>query len=68
MLLIRGRPVRQGRGAGVDQGIYGHLTLRNLAVLAEEGGEHTEARRLWRMVLDAFPSGPEAMSRGEVAK
>ena len=42
----------------VEQGIHGHLTLRNLAVLAE-------ARRLWRMVLDACPGDPEAMSRGE---
>ena len=42
----------------VDQGIYGHLTLRNLAVLAE-------SRRLWRMVLDACPGDAEAMSRGE---
>ena len=28
----------------VDQGIYGHLTLRNLAVLAEERGDSAEKR------------------------
>ena len=49
---------RPDQFCSVDQGIYGHLTLRNLAVLAE-------ARRLWRMVLDACPGDPEAMSRGE---
>ncbi|MGZ3394372.1 MAG: tetratricopeptide repeat protein, partial [Isosphaeraceae bacterium] len=43
----------------VEQGIYGHLTLRNLAVLAE-------SQRLWRMVLDACPGDAEAMSRGEI--
>jgi tetratricopeptide (TPR) repeat protein len=51
--------------SSVDQGIYGHLTLRNLAVLAEERGDRGEARRLWRMVLDACPGDAEAMSRGE---
>ncbi len=49
----------------VDQGIYGDLTLRNLAVLAEERGDQAEARRLWRMILDACPGDPEAMSRAE---
>ena len=29
------------------QGIYGHLTRRNLAALAAERGEHAEAARLW---------------------
>ena len=42
-----------------------HLTLRNLAVLAEGRGDRAEARRLWRMVLDACPGDAEAMSRGE---
>jgi len=49
----------------VDQGIYGHLTLRNLAVLAQERGDRVEARRLWSMVLDACPGDAEATSRGE---
>jgi len=49
----------------VDQGIYGHLTLRNLAVLAEERRDQSEAQRLWRMILDACPGDPEATARGE---
>jgi len=48
----------------VDQGIYGHLTLRNLAVLAEKRGDRAEAQQLWRMALDACPGDAEAMSRG----
>ncbi len=46
---------RPDRFCSVDQGIYGHLTLRNLAVLAEERGDSDEARRLWKMVLEACP-------------
>jgi len=56
---------RPDQFCSVDQGIYGHLTLRNLAVLAEERGDQAEARRLWRMVLDACPGDAEAVSRGE---
>ena len=56
------------RFCSVDQGIYGHLTLRNLAVLAEERGDRPEARRLWSMVLDACPGDAEAMARGEAAQ
>jgi len=56
---------RPDQFCSVDQGIYGHLTLRNLAVLAEERGDQAEARRLWRMALDACPGNPETMSRGK---
>ncbi len=56
---------RPDRFCSLDQGIYGHLTLRNLAVLAEERGDRAEARLLWRSVLDACPGDAEAMSRGE---
>ena len=52
----------------LDQGIYGHLTLRNLAVLAQERGDRTESRRFWKMVLVACPGDAEALARGEVAK
>jgi tetratricopeptide (TPR) repeat protein len=52
----------------VDQGIYGHLTLRNLAVLAEERGDRVEAQRLWKMVLDECPGDPAALSRGEATR
>jgi len=37
----------------VDQGIYGHVALRNVAARAEECGDRAEARRLWKMVFDA---------------
>ncbi len=46
----------------VDQGIYGHLTLRNLAALAQERGDHAEAQRLWKAVLDEWPDDAEATS------
>jgi len=58
--------MRPDQFCSVGQGIYGHLTLRNLAVLAEERGDSAEARRVWRMLLDACPGNPEAMSRGEM--
>ncbi|MGA7501469.1 MAG: tetratricopeptide repeat protein [Isosphaeraceae bacterium] len=56
---------RPDQFCSVDQGIYGHLTLRNLAALAEERGDRAEAQRLWKMVLDACPGDAEAMSHGE---
>jgi len=59
---------RTDQFCSVDQGIYGHLTLRNLTVLAEERGVPAEARRLWRMVLEACPGDPEAMARGEASQ
>ncbi len=57
--------VRTDQFCSVDQGIYGHLTLRNLAALAEERGDRADARRLWKMDLEACPGDPEAMARGE---
>jgi hypothetical protein len=56
---------RPDQFCSVDQGIYGHLTLRNLAGLAEERSDRAEARRLWRTVLNACPGDAEAISRGE---
>ena len=38
---------RPDRFCSIDQGIYGHLTRRNLAVLAAERGDRAEAERLW---------------------
>jgi hypothetical protein len=38
---------RDHQFCSVDQGIYGHLTRRNLAVLAAERGDQAEVRRLW---------------------
>jgi hypothetical protein len=46
----------------VDQGIYGHLTRRNLAVLATERGDRAEADQLWRAVLAECPVDREALS------
>lgn len=37
-----------------------------LAVLAKTRGERAETRRLWKMVLDACPGDPEAMTRGSL--
>jgi tetratricopeptide (TPR) repeat protein len=51
---------RPDRFCSVDQGIYGHLTLRNLAVLAAERGDPAEAARLWQRVLEECPRDREA--------
>jgi glycosyltransferase involved in cell wall biosynthesis len=54
---------RPERFCSVDQGIFGHLTRRNLAALAEERADHAEAARLWREVLAECPGDPEAMHK-----
>ncbi len=51
----------------VDQGIYGHLTLRNLAALAQERGDRAEAQRLWGMVLAECPGDSEATGRAQAS-
>jgi tetratricopeptide (TPR) repeat protein len=51
----------------VDQGIYGHLTRRNLAVLAAERGDLAEAQRLWEAVLAECPGDREALAKLERA-
>src|SRR5262249_51336022 len=45
-----------------DEGIYGHLTRRNLAVLAEERGDAAEAERLWSTVLNECPGDRDALA------
>ncbi len=47
--------------SSLDMGIYGHLTRRNLAALAEERGDLAEAERLWSEVLIECPGDGEAM-------
>jgi tetratricopeptide (TPR) repeat protein len=47
--------------ASVDDGIYGHLTWRNLAVLAEEQGDTVEAVRLWQAILKVQPGDDHAL-------
>jgi hypothetical protein len=59
---------RTDQFCSIDQGIYGHLTLRDLAVLAAERGDRDKARRLWRMVLDACPGDAEAMARRDASQ
>ena len=46
-----------------DQGIYGHLTRRNLVALATERGHHAEAERLWAEVLAECPGDREAVAK-----
>ena len=47
----------------VDQGIYGHLTRRNLAALAAERGDDADVQRLWEDVLAECPGDREALAR-----
>jgi tetratricopeptide (TPR) repeat protein len=47
----------------VDQGIYGHLTRRNLAMLAAERGDRDGAAQLWAEVLSECPGDREAAAR-----
>jgi tetratricopeptide (TPR) repeat protein len=51
---------RPERFASVDEGIYGHITHRNLAALAEEQGEQAEAARHWSRVLTERPGDEQA--------
>ena len=59
---------RPDQFCSVDQGIYGHLTLRNLAVLAAERDDQAEAQRLWRRVLDECPGDQEAIAKSQCEK
>ncbi len=51
---------RPERFSSVDAGIYGHLTRRNLGLLAEERGDRAEARRQWEAVRAECPGDAEA--------
>jgi hypothetical protein len=46
-------------------GIYGHLTRRNLAVLAIQRGDAAEAARLWSAVLAECHGDREALAHLE---
>ena len=48
-----------------NQGIYGHLTWRNLAALAAERGDLAAVEQLWNDVLAECPGDPEAMAKLE---
>ncbi len=51
-VLSLGRP---NKLYSVDPGIYGHLTRRNLALIAEERGDFGLANAHWRAVLSECP-------------
>jgi hypothetical protein len=44
-----------------DDNIYGHITRRNLAELAAERDDLTEAKRLWEAVLAECPGDRQAL-------
>jgi glycosyltransferase involved in cell wall biosynthesis len=54
---------RPRKFASLDQGIYGHLTRRNLAALAQERGDMAEARKHRQAVLADCPGDNEALAR-----
>jgi glycosyltransferase involved in cell wall biosynthesis len=56
---------RPDQFCSIDQGIYGHLTRRNLAALAAERGDHAGAERLWAEVLAECPGDREALAKLE---
>ena len=54
---------RPNRFCSFDEGIYGHVTRRNLATLAAERGDQAEAQRLWTEVLAECPGDRVAMAK-----
>ena len=54
---------RPNQFCSVDQGIFGHLTRRNLAAIATERGDHSEAESLWQAVLAECPGDREATQK-----
>jgi hypothetical protein len=53
---------RPDRFCSLDQGSYGHVTRRNLAVVSAERGDQAEAAQLWRAVLAECPGDREAFA------
>lgn len=51
---------RPEKFCSIDQGIYGHLTRRNLALIAEERGDIAEAQIHWRAILAECPADIDA--------
>ncbi len=54
---------RPDQFCSLDQGIYGHLTRRNLAALAAARGDSREAERLWHEVLAECPGDRDALAK-----
>jgi len=52
---------RAEKFCSIDQGIYGHLTRRNLAIIARERGDHSEAETQIRAVLEECPGDPDGL-------
>jgi hypothetical protein len=52
----------------IDQGTIGHLTHRNLAALAAERGDQSEADKLWHEVLLECPGDKAALAKFGSAK
>ena len=58
---------RSTKFCSIDQGIYGHLTRRNLAIIAGERGDKGEMRTQWRAILAEWLGDPDAMRHLEFA-
>jgi glycosyltransferase involved in cell wall biosynthesis len=59
-ILSLGRPKKF---YNVEPGIFGHMTRGNLALIAEERGNHAAAKDHWRVVLAECPGHAEALRR-----
>jgi tetratricopeptide (TPR) repeat protein len=59
-ILALGRPKKL---YSVEPGIFGHLTRGNLALIAEERGDHASARSHWQAVLAEYPDDANALRR-----
>jgi hypothetical protein len=53
---------RTDKQCSIDLGIYGHMTRRNLALIAGERGDLAEAEAQWRAVLEECPGDPQALN------
>ena len=47
--------------SSIDQGIYGHLTRRNLAIIAGERDDKAEMRAQWQAILAECPGDQDAL-------
>ena len=57
---------RPAKFCSVDQGIFGHLTRRNLAIIARERGDKGELRMQWEAILAECPGDPDALRHLEL--